>query len=232
MAMMRAMNHDISNSSMRDEAFNTTLNLIDNRIVDGDLMENPSKSELRVSEKRIEQMRRSMVEELAHGRVQFSRSDNLQQRLGFGGGYSISEISSALGYWSERGMVDNAMILQMTNLIKSERENLLMGKNINTKRINLFGVKALALWLYKGEKVMDDYIAYTIAQSDNDKLKKYLTTLQQNFKRNEMSLNDRAMVIKSLTTLVPKKCADAETTRLLDCRKALGAVFPVKWLFR
>ena len=229
-AMLRAMNHYISNSSERDESFDVVMSLIDDRILDGDLLENPSKSELRASEDRIQQLRRSMVEELAPGKISLSRSDELWQKVGYG--YSIAEISSSLGYWSERGMIDNAMIAQLTGLIKSERDNILIGKSVNKKSINLFGVKALMLWLYKGRPVMDEYIAQVIKKSDDAKLNRYLSTLQENFRNNEDLLRDRDMVIKSLTTFIPKKSKNTEWIQLRDCRKALSKVFPVEWLYR
>ena len=231
-AMMRAMSHDISNSPNRDELFATVLDLIDARIIDGDLLENPSQRELRASEERVKQMRRSMVEELAGGRVSFSRSDELSKRVGRAGGYSLEQISSSLAYWSDKGVVDNAMIVQLTNLIKSEREKILSGKNINKKSINLFGVKALALLLHKGQPAMEEYMAQMIENTDNEKLKNYLTATLENFKRNEGLLTDKATMIKSLSCLVPEKCDDPETKQLLEYRKTIAAIFPVKWLFR
>ena len=231
-AMMRAMSHDISNSPNRDEMFATVLDLIDARIIDGDLLENPSQRELRASEERVKQMRRSMVEELAGGRVSFSRSDELSKRVGPAGGYSLEQISSSLAYWSDKGVVDNAMIVQLTNLIKAEREKILSGKNINKKSINLFGVKALALLLYKGQPAMEEYMAQTIGKTENDELKRYLTETQENFKRNEGLLCDRATMIKSLSCLVPEKCDNTEVKELKEYRKTLADVFPVKWLFK
>ncbi|MDE6422272.1 MAG: hypothetical protein K2K95_02490, partial [Muribaculaceae bacterium] len=231
-AMMRAMSHDISNSPNRDELFATVLDLIDARIIDGDLLENPSQRELRASEERVKQMRRSMVEELSGGHLSLSRSDELSKRVGRAGGYSLEQISSSLAYWSDKGMVDNAMIVQLTNLIKSEREKILSGKNINKKSINLFGVKALALLLYKGQQAMEEYMAQMIENTDNEKLKNYLTATRENFKRNEGLLTDKATMIKSLSCLVPEKCDDPETKQLLEYRKTIAAIFPVKWLFR
>jgi hypothetical protein len=229
-ALLRAMTHELSGSSTCNDGFDIALGLIDARIIDGDLLENPSIREVRASKNRVEQLRRSMVEELAEGKASFSRSDALWQRVGRG--YSLSEISSSLGYWSEQGMIDNAMIQQLANLIKSEREEMLTGKNIDKKRMNLFGAKAFALWLYKGESAMDEYVSQIMDKSANEQLRKYLKGIQKAYDKNKPLLSDRGSVIRSLTTLVPEKSEDADAKELRDCRKAIGSVFPVKWLFK
>ena len=124
------------------------------------------------------------------------------------------------------------MIVQLTNLIKSEREKILSGKNINKKSINLFGVKALALLLYKGQPAMEEYMEQMIGKTENDELKRYLIETQENFKRNADLLCDRATMIRSLSCLVPEKCDNTEVKELKEYRKTLADVFPVKWLFK
>ena len=79
---------------------------------------------------------------------------------------------------------------------------------------------------------MDRYISDIQKGTDNEKVKKYLEKLQRNFNKNEAMLNDRESVIRSLTYLLPKNSKDTNTIHLLQCRKALEEVFPLKWLYK
>lgn len=230
-AMMRAITHDLSDSSSEVEAFEETLKLIDARILDGDMYDNPSKNEWLAHNVRMENLQRMIVTEMSHGKLNLNSSNDLWERVGRSG-RSIRYISGYLSYWSEKGMIYDAMIVQLSNLIKDEEKQMLKGKNVDKKCINLFGTKALVLWLEGGKDSMDRYISEIQKGTDNDKVKKYLEKLQRNFNKNEAMLNDRESVIRSLTYLLPKNSKDTNTIHLLQCRKALEEVFPLKWLYK
>ncbi len=202
--------------------------LIGRRIIDGDLYRQaPNES---VSRQRIDRLKRDMVMEFSKGKAEIGVNTPVWEKITRE--YDVNELSSGLGYWVEQGMIDNAAVMQLSALIDREYELMRKGKGVTDKdRLNLFGTKALAVWLKEGEEGMRSYIAETQSGQGSKQLKSYLAKLQKSYDRNAAALADRKGVIEALACLVPSQGTDEEGCRAFyECRAAAEKVFPLKWL--
>ncbi|MBD5225290.1 MAG: hypothetical protein HDS68_04895 [Bacteroidales bacterium] len=210
------------------ETFSDVCDLIERRIIDGDLFQD--KTDLSASKQRIERLERDMVMEFSRGKAGVGISTPVWEKITRE--YNVDELSRGLAYWSERGMIDNAAVTQLSALIDQEYDLMRKGKGITDKdRLNLFGTKALAIWLAEGEESMRSYIARTQSGEASKQLKSYLAKLEKNYDRNAAALADRKGVIESLACLVPPQGTDEQGQRVFyERRRAAEKVFPIKWL--
>ncbi len=211
-----------------DSAYADIDDLLNHRIVDGDIYRRWNNNQRH--KQRIEQMQRDMVMEFSKGKAGLDRTTPVWDKITRE--YSIDELSSGLAYWSDRGMIDNAAVGQLSALINQEYELMRKGKGVTDKdRLNLFGTKALAVWLKEGEEGMRSYIAETQSGQGSKQLKSYLAKLQKSYDRNAAALADRKGVIESLACLVPPQGTDEEGCKAFyERRRAAEKVFPLKWL--
>lgn len=211
-----------------ENAFNDVCDLIDRRVADGDLYDQAV--DYSVSVKKIERMERDLVMEYSNGTANIDLNTSTWEKVSRE--YSINELSYSLRYWAKRGQINNAQIEQLTALIDQEYDYMTKGKGIkNPDKINLFGVKALAIWLQGGEEAMRGYVSEIKGGQASDKLVKYLEKLEKRYDEKMLVLTDRSKVIESLACLMPPKgTGEADVQAFYDCRKAVEEVFPVKWL--
>ena len=210
------------------KAFNDVCDLISRRVADGDLYSQAV--DYSVSQNRIERMERDLVMEYSNGVANIDRNTPLWQKVSRE--YSINELSYSLQYWAKRGQINNAQIEQLTALIDQEYDLMAKGKGIkDSDRINLFGVKALAIWLQNGDKAMRGYISEIKGGEASDKLVDYLEKLERRYDENSSLFSDRGKVVESLACLMPSKGSSQEEVKAFyDRRKAVEKVFPVRWL--
>jgi len=148
--------------------------------------------------------------------------------------YSINELSYSLRYWAKRGQINNAQIEQLTALIDQEYDYMTKGKGVsNADKINLFGVRALAIWLQSGEEAMRSYISEIKGGEASNKLVKYLEKLEKRYDENKPLFIYREKVIEFLACLMPPKGADDTAAKAFyDRRHAAEYVFPLRWLMK
>ena len=225
LAMMRAIQHDFNSSPQKDNAYLYVTDLIDQRMLDGELYEPRSKN----AQKAIDRMKRDMVNE-------FFRKDvvgiNEPVWAKKSRAYSTDEISYSLSYWSDRGRIDNAQVAQLTALIDQTEWEISRGKKATRKdELNLFGAKAMAIWMQAGETECRNYINTILANEPSRQLKSYLNKLDKKLSANAALLADRKAVLQSLACMVPPEGTDAAGVQAFyDRRKAVEDVFPIKWL--
>lgn len=230
-AIMRALQHEFNSSSFSDSAFSDVMSLIDKRIVDGKLYEIESEKDAQLRQRRMEMLRRSMVNEwIGVGIV--DRTTPTWEKVTRT--YSVDEISDGLMYWSDRGRIENAQVAQLKNLIRDERRAMYSGKNAKKEsQLNLFGAKAFAIWMQEGDEGLDRFLAQIRAGEPSKQLLKYLSKLEKNMAENAALLSDRRAVLESLACLVPPEGTDvAGVKAFYDRRKAAEKVFPLKWLMK
>ena len=116
--------------------------------------------------------------------------------------------------------------------VRQEKADKRAGKSAETKdQQNLFGVKAMLLWLRDGDAGLDLWIGQIRAGKPSGKLLKYLSKLEKRKRENEQLLSDRRAVIVSLVCLVPPEGTDeAAANDFYARRKAVADVFPLQWL--
>ena len=225
LAMMRAIQHDFNSSPQKDNAYLYVKDLIDQRMLDGELYEPRSKN----AQKTIDRMKRDMVNE-------FFRKDvvgiNEPVWAKKSRAYSTDEISYSISYWSDRGRIDNAQVAQLTALIDQTEWEISRGKKATRKdELNLFGAKAMAIWMQDGEAGLRNYINTILANEPSRQLKSYLNKLDKKLSANAAMLADRKVVLQSLACMVPPEGTDAAGVQAFyDRRKAVEDVFPIKWL--
>ena len=213
-----------------ENAFDDVCDLINRRVVDGDLYNQAV--DYSVSIKKIERMERDLVMEYSNGVANIDRNTPLWEKVSRE--YSINELSYSLRYWAKRGQINNAQIEQLTALIDQDYDYMTKGKGVsNADKINLFGVRALAIWLQSGEEAMRSYISEIKGGEASNKLVKYLEKLEKRYDENKPLFIDREKVIESLACLMPPKGADDTAAKAFyDRRHAAEYVFPLRWLMK
>ncbi len=213
-----------------DSAYIDALDLIDARIIDRKLYDDPEPWKTRDKTiERIKRYERSMVNEWTRAAVAGPETPTWQKITRQ---HDINELSAGLSYWSKQGMINNAQIVQLTNLIESEREVLRNGKKATTKNdLNVFGTKALTIWLRDGDEGLRGFLSQIKNGDASKQLKNYMANLEKNYDENASVLADRKGVIESLACLVPSQGTDEAGCRAFyERRRAAEKVFPLKWL--
>lgn len=228
-ALMRAMQHQFHSSEMTDSAYSEAMTLINDRILDNDLREAASFKEAERAQRRAERMQRDMVNEFIRKDVVGMNTPGWEKITRE---YSLDNISGALAYWNKQGLVNNAQVEQLSNLISQEWDAMIWGKNATSKiQLNLFGSKAFAIWMHEGDEGLDRFIAQIRDSKPSKKLLKYLSRLEKRKAANAVLLSDRKAVLQSLACMVPPEGTDAAGVQAFyDRRKAVEDVFPIKWL--
>ena len=230
-AVMRALQHDIAGIPVKAQAARDAMNLIDRRIIDGDLSSDRSAKDIARSRREIEKMQADMIQEFSRDRVQPDiKTPAWEKVTDF---YSIGELSSALSYWDDRYDFGNAQVSQLKERIRAERENIVGGSRAKGDVLNLFGTKAFIHWLEGGNEGVSAYIASLRQGNPSKKLASYLDRLEKRLKENSELLADREGVVQSLACLVPPSgTSEADAEAFYARRRAAERVFPLRWLMK
>ena len=230
-AVMRALQHDIAGIPVKAQAARDAMNLIDRRIIDGDLSSDRSAKDIARSRREIEKMQADMIQEFSRDRVQPDiKTPAWEKVTDF---YSIGELSSALSYWDDRYDFGNAQVSQLKERIRAERENIVGGSRAKGDVLNLFGAKAFIHWLEGGNEGVSAYIASLRQGNPSKKLASYLDRLEKRLKENSELLADREGVVQSLACLVPPSgTSEADAEAFYARRSAAERVFPLRWLMK
>lgn len=124
---------------------------------------------------------------------------------------------------------DEALCEEIAQLEK----DLLCGQYAtNDEQLNLFGAKAMLVWLRDGYEGMRSYLAELRGGKLSGKLKKYLDRLEKRYNANSATLSDRRGVVEALACYVPPGFpTDDERSAFYGRRRAFTDVFPISWLF-
>lgn len=102
----------------------------------------------------------------------------------------------------------------------------------NDDQLNLFGAKAMLVWLRDGDEGFRSYLAELRGGKLSGKLKKYLSRLEKRYNANSALLSDRRGVVEALACFVPPGFpTDDERQAFYARRRAVAEVFPISWLF-
>lgn len=102
----------------------------------------------------------------------------------------------------------------------------------NDDQLNLFGAKAMLVWLRDGDEGLSSYLAELRSGKLSGKLKKYLSRLEKRYNANSALLSDRRGVVEALACFVPPGFpTDDERRAFYARRRAVAEVFPIRWLF-
>lgn len=225
--LARAVTHQYTSSDSTDSAYDTLVRLIYKRMEDGDVGRTMTEREYEQSERRIEQMKRELVNEWSQGNLEIDRNTQTYEKVSRF--FSVDELTDTLSYWAGRGEIPNAGVSQLAALIRQEKERMHSGTIVTGKDgMRLFGVMALVKWLREGSDGLKQYIAEINDGKPTRQVKKYLTTLEKRYNANATLLADHEGALQALACLVPPDGVD--TRQFYARRKALEEVFPLRWL--
>lgn len=230
-AVMRALQHAAAATEMRGRATQDAVNLIDRRIIDGDLRADRSDKEIERSKREIEKMQADMVQEFSRDRLQLdTKTPEWEKVTDF---FSVAELSSSLSYWDDRYDLGNAQVSQLKERIRAEREGIIGGSRAKGDVVNLFGAKAFLCWLEGGHDGAMAYIASVRGGNPSKKLAGYLDKVEKRLGENADALANREAVVQSLACLVPPVGSTDEEARAFYARRdAAERVFPLRWLMK
>ncbi len=232
LAMMRSMIHQYNSSEMADSAYVDALTLINSKIIDGDMSEPLSENEKAEIERNIRRMKKDMVND-------FVRSDMVKtnttgdEYIGRDLNFNLNEAVGTLTAFDKLGLsIGNASVPQLSKMINDEYSALNSSKKATSKeKLNLFGAKALAIWMQSGDEGLNQYFAMIRRGEPSKQLLKYLDKLEKNKAKNAALLSDRQAVLESLVCLAPTAdTPEAEVKAFHARRKAVADVFPLRWL--
>ena len=97
--------------------------------------------------------------------------------------------------------------------------------------MNLFGAKALAIWMHSGDEGLNQYFAMIRGGEPSKQLLKYIDKMEKNKAKNAELLADRQAVLQSLTCIAPTADTPEDDVNAFHARrKAVADVFPLRWL--
>lgn len=225
-ATLRHAIYSYYNHEDTEAAYTKAVGLLDHRMADGDISRAKTRKEIEASERRIKRMRLSMVREFTHYRIPIGiETEGWQKVSRF---YSVDQISNSLSYWAEKGRIDNAQVIQLSELIRKEYESRQTGKKAKGELLNLWGTRAMLEWMQGGNEAVDAYIAEVEKGEPSKALSKHFAKLRENLDKNADMLADRDAAIQSIACLVPPEGVDAK--EFYARRKVVEKVFPLRWL--
>ncbi len=227
----RAMQHHMNGSAKADSVYDYAMRLIDKRIIDHDIASLKSADQVHYANRHIELMTNSIVSEWSRGRIPVDRNaPSWQQTIRF---YNVATLSHSIGYWNRKGLLDNAQVSQLTSLIEQEQNEIVNGKMAKGEVKNLFGVKAMLIWMREGNEGVKRYLAEVRQGTPSKELLKYLDRLEKNLDSNATVMADRHGVMQSLVCLLPPQDADdAARKEFYNRRRAAEKVFPIAWMMK
>ena len=117
--------------------------------------------------------------------------------------------------------------------IRQEKADRRAGRKADTKdQLNVFGTKAMLIWLMEGDAALDRWMAQIRAGKPGKKLLKYLTKIEKSKAEHAALLEDRAEVVKALAMMVllDEEADPSASSAFYARRKAMEEVFPLRWL--
>ena len=232
LAMMRSMIHQYNSSEMADSAYVDALTLINSKIIDGDMSEPLSENEKAEIERNIRRMKKDMVND-------FVRSDMVKtnttgdEYIGRDLNFNLNQAVGALTAFDKLGLsIGNASVPQLSKMINDEYSALNSSKKATSKeKLNLFGAKALAIWMQSGDEGLNQYFAMIRGGEPSKQLLKYIDKMEKNKAKNAELLADRQAVLQSLVCLSPTADTPEDEVKAFHARrKAVADVFPLSWL--
>ncbi len=123
---------------------------------------------------------------------------------------------------------DDATLKEVRELEKS----ILQGEYAkNSDQLNLFGAKAMMIWLRGGDEAFRSYLAQLRSGKLTGKLKKYLDRLEKKYNANSGLLSDHRGVVTAMACFVPSDFpTDPDRHTFYARRRAIAEVFPICWL--
>ena len=234
LAVMRSMIHQYNSSEMADSAYVDALTLINRKIIDGDMSEPLSENKKAEIERNILRMKKDMVND-------FVRSDmvstNTPGEVFIERDFNLNEAVKTLAYFNKKGITNGAItnhasVSQLTQMIQDEYNALNSSKKATSKeKLNLFGAKALAIWMQSGDEGLNQYFAMIRGGEPSKQLLKYIDKMEKNKAKNAELLADRQAVLQSLVCLAPTADTPEDEVKAFHARrKAVADVFPLSWL--
>ena len=136
-----------------------------------------------------------------------------------------------------QGNISNARILQITKELKELEKRAIFRDSMGKDSLNLYGQRALTLYLSQGMDAQRQYMDSLSGQSKE--LKKYFSKMSENIRKHEAELSDRAAVIRSLACFAPineegdsKEEKKRRAKEFYKYRDAVAAVYPLEWLWK
>ena len=212
------------NALSADSAFDATRSLIDKRLLDGDLQGDPTEEDISRAQRRVEQLQRDMIMSFSEGRANIEFDTPTWSKITRN--YSIDELTSSLGYWTEKGEVFNAEISQLHELIKKEQNLVITGKSVKGERVKLFGPKAFISYMQGDEEGLRGFIDEVHGGDASKQVMKLLERVEKKFAKNHELLANRQKIVAAMTYANP---TDSEAKSI---RKAVGETFGLDWLYK
>lgn len=223
-ALHRALHRMPVDALSADSAFDATRSLIDKRLIDGDLQGDPTEEDISRAQRRVEQLQRDMIMSFSEGRANIELDTPTWSKITRN--YTIDELTSSLGYWTEKGEVFSAEISQLHEFIKKEQNLVITGKSVKGERVKLFGPKAFISYMQGGEEGLRGFIEEVRGGDASKQVMKFLERVEYKFAKNHELLADRQKIVAAMTYANP---TDSEAKRI---RKAAGETFGLDWLYK
>ena len=150
--------------------------------------------------------------------------------------YNYNDAMRVIDRKIKEGKINNARILQITKQLSEIRRSMndhRMGKD----SLNLYGLRALTLYLHQGMDAQRRYMDSVSGQSKE--LKEYFGKMSKNMQKHEAELSDRAAVLHCLACFAPineegdsKEEKKRRAKEFYRYRDAVKEVYPLEWLWK
>ena len=217
--------------SLRTGAYAYALNVIDGRIKQQDVKtsrKHPANGEYR----NLMKEKLALVMNPSTGGVQLNKSDQHD----IVEAHTYGDVMDVIDRKIKEGKISNARVLQITGQL-NELDRVQKIYDMGKDSLNLYGLRALTLYLSQGIEAQRQYMDSLSEQSKE--LKKYFAKMSENMQEHEAELSDRAAVIRSLACFAPineegdsKEEKKRRAKEFYRYRNAVMETYPLEWLWK
>ena len=215
-----------------EKAFRRTLDIIDGRIRLQDV-NTPDNRPVNGEYRKLMEEKLALVMRPGTGGVALNEEDRheIAEARTYGGMMRVIDKKV------NDGKISNARVLQITRQMEDIKS--LYGKEpeMGKDSLNLYGLRALTLYLSQGIEAQRQYMDSLSGQSKE--LKKYFEKMSENMRKHEAELSDRAAVIRSLACFAPineegdsKEEKKRRAKEFYRYRDAVKETYPLEWLWK
>ena len=217
--------------SLRTEAYAYALDVIDGRIKQQDVktsQKRPANGEYR----NLMKEKLALVMRPGTGGVDLREED----RQDIVEAHTYGDIMDVIDRKIKEGKISNARVLQITGQL-NELDRVQKIYDMGKDSLNLYGLRALTLYLHQGMDAQRQYMDSLSGQSKE--LKEYFSKMSENMRKHEAELSDRAAVIRSLACFAPineeddsKEEKKRRAKEFYRYRDAVKETYPLEWLWK